>query len=1174
MKCKLFSSYIKKLILILTIINFNSALGQTPGVWESFGPSDGLISVQNIIVNPVNPQLMFMMSGSFFQGDRLVSGKIYQSSDFGLTWRQADPPFDQSLNKMILINGGLFAVSNNGVFMSPDGGFSWTRPNWSINTNSVTDLFLIDNILFAATNDDGLFRSIDGGLSWIQANPPMNGKKVYRLMRTSSALIAVTSPSFQGIYRSIDGGIDWTEITVPTNDTNFINVLALNDTLYVGTPFQGVFHSIDNGSTWIQGSLPLDFDPVYYDISMLRMFIVKGEVFGAFVARDEETQEAYYDFYRSRNGGLTWTGVLSNVNVNVLASFEGVLYAGTTRRFVNLRTDFFGVTDGMFISEDQGKTWGQATPPLNDKDISTINFVNGTIFVGTNRNSLFRSFDNARTWFSTNNSNLISTLSCNKLVVNRNFILTNTIQFAGGRIFHSSDGGVEWNWVLGFAPEGLEDGDLNAMILAEDRLYASIDGYLIRGVDEGDSYFNAAKVYFSTDWGVSWQETTSQFHENVNTFYALNGTLYAGTDAYGVFRSTNGGVNWTQANTPMNDKSVTTLLSMGGILYAGTGGFTGQGVFYSIDQGINWTQANSPMNDKLVTTLISANGRLYAGTGGFSQSEHQGVFYSLDNGINWTHSNAPMNDKWVTTLLSVDGILYAGTSGLSQNDNQGVFYSSDEGITWTQAKAPMNDKRVITLFSLSGILYAGTSDGVFRSLDKGINWTPFVAGLGKTSVNEIAYLPELNRLYAATENGVYFQILDTNPPSAVSMTINNAASFTMDPEASLILFADEADSMTVSEDITFSNASWQAYQVNPNFTLSISDGPKTIYAKFKDLSWNESPVISAQIFLDTTPPSFLSHTSPSSAAVGQLVSINQQVNEPNLQSIELYFHRAGEPWSENRKVAFQGTSAEIDGAFITNRGIDYRIIAKDFAGQSDTLRNGSLDFFSIPVNLAVDQAGSSPGLPAGFGGAAYRIVSVPMKLSGSPNVQSMFGDFGPYGTNGDWRFWTYQGNNNWQEGDNLAIENARGYFLILRNGGTLTNKVAGTTMETTAGVVGNISNWQLRANDWTIIGNPYNARIELGQLKLANRGARLHEQVTGLQVWAYDGSSTNKGWTNDNIALQAWSGLAVFSQEADQIVFANTSDPFAPVLGKPSPPPDPLVVNASRGVGGADQSPD
>ncbi len=1090
----------KSIIIIFSCAIFNTALTQTPGVWESFGPN--AVDTPDIVVllsDPTN-------SATIYAGTAFGNPKgVFISNDYGVSWTQAKEPMnDKYVWTLVFIDEVLYSGASEGIFRSVDKGANWSSVSKQLENKVVLTITSAAGVIYVGTDGDGVFMSKDKGMTWTQANSPMSDKIVNTLIEVGGTLFASArsyDPDLNrhrghGVFRSTDGGVNWSPANAPMNDQWVTSLLSVEGTLYAGA--EGVFRSTDGGINWSPAKAPMT------DKSVTTMLSADGTLY---VGTD------FHGVFRSIDGGINWSqasGPISDTIVNTLMVVHDTLYAGTY--------------EGVFRSTDGGIDWSQANAPMNDKNVQSLISVEDRLYAGTLSNGIFRSINGGINWIESNYG-LKGTASIHDLITEPGFLVA-----ASEGLYLSKDGGFTWTRANDVTPDWVTT-------------VVSVNGALYAGTDSWG-------IYYSTDSGITWTRATQPMYDKfVLNIASFNGILYAGTAFDGIFYSLDGGTNWIQSNAPMNDKWVRCLISLDGILVASTGFSQGQyhGVFRSTDGGINWIQANAPMDDKDSWVLISVDRTLYIGTAGY------GVFRSVDGGSNWIQANAPMNDKDVRSLISVDGTLYAVVW-------QGVFRSIDGGINWFQ----LNDKGVSFIISIEGILYASGGKSVFRSTDEGVNWTPLNTGLSAGNIYKLAFDSGLNRLYAATTDGVYSQTLDYASPTATSVTINNLASFTKNPVVSLILVANEADSMIVSEDPTFSNTNWQAYQVNPNFVISRSDGQKTIYAKFKDLSWNESAVISAQIFLDTTRPCFASHTSPSSATVGQSISINQQVNEPNLQGMELYFHRAGEPWSENRKVAFQGTSAEIDGAFITNRGIDYRIIAKDFAGQSDTLRNGSLDFFSIPVNLGVDQAGSSPGLPAGFGGAAYRIVSMPMKLNGTPNVQSVFGDFGPYGANGDWRFWTYQGNNNWQEGDNLAIENARGYFLILRNGGTLTNKVAGTTTETTAGVLETIPGWQFRANDWTIIGNPYNARIELEQLKLANRGARLNEQVTGLQLWEYDGSSTNKGWTKEDIALKPWSGLAVFSQEADQIVFANPSDPFAPVLGKPSPQPDPLVVNLSE----------
>ena len=65
-------------------------------------------------------------------------------------------------------------------------------------------------------------------------------------------------------------------------------------------------------------------------------------------------------------------------------------------------------------------------------------------------------------------------------------------------------------------------------------------------------------------------------------------TLYAGTDGGGVFKSTDGGTNWTAMNNGLTNPAINALAinpQTPDTLYAGT---DGGGVFKSTNGGMNW----------------------------------------------------------------------------------------------------------------------------------------------------------------------------------------------------------------------------------------------------------------------------------------------------------------------------------------------------------------------------------------------------------------------------------------------------------------------------------------------------------------------------------------------------------------------------------------------------------
>src|SRR5262245_14846515 len=100
-------------------------------------------------------------------------------------------------------------------------------------------------------------------------------------------------------------------------------------------------------------------------------------------------------------------------------------------------------------------------------------------------------------------------------------------------------------------------------------------------------------------------------------------TLYAGTVGGGVFRSSNGGGNWTAVNSGLTNPYVDTNVGAIAIhpqtpstLYAGT---FSEGVYRSSNGGGNWTATNTGLMASQVSALaidLQTPSTLYAGTGG------------------------------------------------------------------------------------------------------------------------------------------------------------------------------------------------------------------------------------------------------------------------------------------------------------------------------------------------------------------------------------------------------------------------------------------------------------------------------------------------------------------------------------------------------------------------------
>jgi hypothetical protein len=154
--------------------------------------------------------------------------------------------------------------------------------------------------------------------------------------------------------------------------------------------------------------------------------------------------------------------------------------------------------------------------------------------------------------------------------------------------------------------------------------------------------------------------TTTDLKDTAVYALAVSGTnLFAGTER-GVFRSTNGGINWTAVNNGLTKSEVLALAVQGSNLFAGT---KEGGMFLSTDDGGTWTPVDSGLTDADILSFAISGNNLFAGTW------QGGVFLSSDNGMSWSAVNDGLTNSSdqvssvVHALAIVGTDLYAGTRG-------------------------------------------------------------------------------------------------------------------------------------------------------------------------------------------------------------------------------------------------------------------------------------------------------------------------------------------------------------------------------------------------------------------------------------------------------------------------------------------------------------------------------
>lgn len=185
--------------------------------------------------------------------------------------------------------------------------------------------------------------------------------------------------------------------------------------------------------------------------------------------------------------------------------------------------------------------------------------------------------------------------------------------------------------------------------------------------------------------------------------------MYAGCSRGGVFKTVDGGANWT----PMFDAN--NRLSIGHILldpqepntvYVGTGdpnisqSFSiGDGLYKSTDGGETWE--NIGLAQQRIITKIRVHPTnsdiIYAATMGnpFERDEHRGLYKTVDGGASWQQILYVAEDAGIIDLVmnpNDPDVLYAASwnrvrnlqESVTYDDDAKIFKTTDGGATWTQ----------------------------------------------------------------------------------------------------------------------------------------------------------------------------------------------------------------------------------------------------------------------------------------------------------------------------------------------------------------------------------------------------------------------------------------------------------------------------------------------------------
>ncbi len=251
----------------------------------------------------------------------------------------------------------------------------------------------------------------------------------------------------------------------------------------------------------------------------------------------------------------------------------------------------------------------------------------------------------------------------------------------------------------------------------------------------------------SSDNGISWTEINSGLFEftSVRTLsVSSDNQIFAGTN-YGAFLSADNGDTWNDKNNTLLNTYIKVMVTdsnnnVFASVYAG-------GISRSADSGETWILKNNGLTVSTIYYLAVKPGYIFAGT-------VDGIFRSTDSGESWSECSNGLG-SWDIEAMAIDSNeqIFAGT--IPNTQNNGVYKSTNDGDNWTYVG--LNNNAIYSLAAAStNCLIAGVYGGIFRSTNNGTSWL-FYYIYGMPSYSVVGYLvvtPD-NYIFAGTDFGIY-----------------------------------------------------------------------------------------------------------------------------------------------------------------------------------------------------------------------------------------------------------------------------------------------------------------------------------------------------------------------------------------------------------------------------------
>jgi photosystem II stability/assembly factor-like uncharacterized protein len=617
-------------------------------------------------------------------------------------------------------------VAQGGVWKTTDGGTTYMPLTDDLPILRISDIAVNpknpDNIFISvcdyayigvALNTDsrkrhthyglGVYRTDDGGVTWNPTGLTFNqadfdASLIRRILFHPTQPGTLVAAGVSGIFKSTDDGVNWRKVNgdvIWDIEQDFNNGLVIFATTGTIRSFGGaspkLMKTTDFGETWVTKNTnwPTDLSIGRSEIGLTPQSSDYVYVLAA------DPSGGFYGFYRSTDGGETWTArnTLADNGVNILDNYQGWYDLAILVDPKNKNRVYVGGLN-MNATSDGGTTWtavsswvfSDANFTLHaDQHQYKYNAVDkkyyachdggvtrtDTIIPGTKPNG-----DWATTWQERSNGMIIT--SFYRIGLCEMF----PGYVVGGAQDNSSFYNRNGNWINFIGGDGMD-----CMINPDnpDIVYGSSQyGSLVRS-DNGGNNFKGIRPNAGNEKG-EWTTPMIQDVNSPNIIFTGFGNVYKSTNMGNTYTKISNFPAVTGYGSPAEITALAMYPGNNKTLYAASriryDYPTKTKLWATQDGGTRWTNIIDGIPDSLYITSLAVNGSdsldLWITYGGFLPGQH--VYRTRDGGATWTNMSLDLPNIPVNSVVHQEGygddVVYIGTDA-------GVYYFTEASGKWT-----------------------------------------------------------------------------------------------------------------------------------------------------------------------------------------------------------------------------------------------------------------------------------------------------------------------------------------------------------------------------------------------------------------------------------------------------------------------------------------------------------